>query len=51
MTTHSGHEYSVFVQTVSGNELSDMNNDDRLAEPSQILQAVLVKCEEERCRE
>ena len=36
MATHSGREYSVFVQTMSlsGDELSDMHNDDRQAEPS-----------------
>ena len=34
MTTRSGLEYSVFAQTTSGDELSDMNNDDRQAELS-----------------
>ena len=53
MTTHSGREYSVFVQTMSGDELSDTHNDDRQAEPSltQMLQALLAECEEERCWE
>ena len=50
MTTCSGREYSVFAQTMSGDELSDMHNEDRQAEPSliQMLQALLVDCEEER---
>ena len=50
MTTRSGREYSVFVQTMSGDELSDMNNDGRQAEPSltQMLQALLADHEEER---
>ena len=36
MTTRSGREYSVFVQTMSlgADELSDMHNDNRQAEPS-----------------
>ena len=55
MTTRSGHEYSVFAQTMSssGDELSDMHNNDRQAEPSltQILQASLVDRDEERCWE
>ena len=34
MTTRSGREYSVFVQTMSGDELSDMHNEDRQVEPS-----------------
>ena len=51
MTTRSGCEHSVFAQTMSGDELSDMHNEDRQAEPSltQMLQALLVDCEEERC--
>ena len=53
MTTCSGCEYSVIVQTMSGDEVSDMNNDDRQAEPSltQMLQAMLANCEEARCWE
>ena len=53
MTTRSGHKYSVFAQTMSGDELSDMHNDDRQAEPSltQMLQALLADLEEERCWE
>ena len=51
MTTRSGREYSVFVQTMSGDELSDMNNDGRQAEPglTQMLQALLADREEEKC--
>ena len=47
---HSGREYSVFVQTISGDELSDMHNEDRQGEPSltQMLQASLADREEER---
>ena len=50
MTTHFGCEYSVFAQTMSGDELSDMNNDDRQPEPSltQMLQALLADREKER---
>ena len=50
MTTRSGREYSIFVQTMSGDELSDTNNGDRQAEPSltQMLQALLADHEEER---
>ena len=50
MTTCSGCEYSVFVQIMSGDELSDMHNEDRQAEPSltKMLQALLADCEEER---
>ena len=46
----SGHKYSVFAQIMSGDELSDMHNDDRRAEPSltQMLQALLADREEER---
>ena len=53
MTTRSGHEYSIFVQTMSGDELSDMHNEDRQAEPSltKMLQALLADCEEQRCWE
>ena len=49
MTARSGCEYSVFVQTMNGDELSDIN-DDRQPEPSltQILQALLVDREEQR---
>ena len=48
MTTRSGREYSVFVQTMSGDELSDMNNDGRQAEPglTQMLQALLADRED-----
>ena len=50
MAICSGCEYSVIVQTMSGDELSDINNNDRQAEPSltQMLQALLVDYEEER---
>ena len=50
MTTRSGREYSVFSQTISGDELSDTNNSDRSVEPSltQMLQALLADHEEER---
>ena len=50
MTTCSGREYSVFVQIMSGNELSDTHNNDKQAEPSltQMLQALLADHEEER---
>ena len=50
MTTRSGHEYSVFPQTMSGDELSVTNNNDRLVDPSltQMLQALLADHEEER---
>ena len=50
MTMRSGREYSVFVQTMSGDELSDTHNGDKQAEPSltQMLQAFLADHEEER---
>ena len=50
MTSRSDHEYSGFVQTMSGDERSDMHNVDRQAEPTltQILQALLADHEEER---
>ena len=55
MTICSGREYSVFARTMSSSddELSDMHNDDRQVEPSltQMLQALLVDREEERCWE
>ena len=53
MTTRSGREYSVFLQTMSDDELSDIHNNDRQAEPSltQMLQALLADREEERCWE
>ena len=40
----------VFQENVSGDELSDTNNNDRLVEPSlsQMLQALLADCEKER---
>ena len=45
MTTCSVCEYSVFVQIMSGDELSDMHNEDRQAEPSltQMLQAFVSR--------
>ena len=44
----SGCEYSVFAQTMSGDELSNTHNDDRVAESSltQMLQALLAGREE-----
>ena len=44
MTTRSGGEYSVFVQTMSGTEQTGINNGERPEEPSltQLLQALLV---------
>ena len=38
-------EYSVFEQIMSGDELSDMHNEDRQAEPSltQMLQAFVSR--------
>ena len=50
MTTRSGHEYSVFAQIMSGDELKDMHNDHRQVEPSltQMLQVLLADHEEER---
>ena len=41
MTMHSRCEYSVFVETMSGDELSNTHNDDRQAEPSLITKRFL----------
>ena len=45
MTTHSGREYSVYVQTMSGTEQTGRGNE----EPglTQLLQALLSDCQEE----
>ena len=53
MTTRSGREYSVYVQTMSGTEQTGMNNEERHEEPglAQLLQALLSDRQEERCLE
>ena len=50
MTTCSGREYSVYVQTMSGAEQTGMDNEERHEEPglAQLLQALLSDRQEER---